>query len=567
MTSTSKHITAPSRNSGTVCIVLLIVAIALQLYLISLWLTPRTPIEVLQAAPAKCGPTAAEKIEMSKQMTLKDTSEALDAIQMLNKFIRQRRNKIDLLDAGGEVVAKEDAHDAHAHKKQHKQKKKDVMQHGGHEHTHEHLLDATQEEINVDAKGLVLAAHSEDEPGHSEEAHRHAEEHHAGDNHSEEFLQKFPDLYHSVWLNISSRWADDVLHPDRYHKLSSEDKARHDQCMEWFREHKVKVDAGWGTLPQHLHSKFDELRCSDVISLDVTARFIQSHSDLYDRVWPVPADRQKVKAEPGMENNVIATIVCITTRSLTINNAFNDLALFKDLLPSFVRTVEEGFEYWFYLGYDKGDPWLDDPDHLNQVRGWFDTHVADTLRKRNIVAKLVLSTWENPYRKPGPAFNHVTGVAYADGATWIYRINDDQTFDTPWARAFVDTLLGMGPPYGVVGPACGQGATHILVVDFVHRTHHEIFPTHYPPALMAWWMDNWVSQVYGRKRTVRVTSAKITHLTGSHGTRYDGFYDIGQFMRGEILRGRAMFEEYLSHTPGMKAQLDTYRADSFSYTT
>ena len=44
----------------------------------------------------------------------------------------------------------------------------------------------------------------------------------------------------------------------------------------------------------------------------------------------------------------------------------------------------------------------------------------------------------------------------------------------------------MGPPYGVVGPDCQQGATYILIVDFVHRTHHDIFPTHYPPSLMTW---------------------------------------------------------------------------------
>lgn len=29
--------------------------------------------------------------------------------------------------------------------------------------------------------------------------------------------------------------------------------------------------------------------------------------------------------------------------------------------------------------------------------------------------------------------NYVTGVAYEDGATWIYRINDDQRFETPWS--------------------------------------------------------------------------------------------------------------------------------------
>lgn len=79
-------------------------------------------------------------------------------------------------------------------------------------------------------------------------------------------------------------------------------------------------------------------------------------------------------------------------------------------------------------------------------------------------------------------------------------------------------------------------------------------------------MDNWVSQVYGRKRTKRVSSAKITHLVSSHNTRYPvtGF---AKYCRGEIVRGRAMFEEYLSHTPDMQKQLQEYREDSFNYHT
>lgn len=218
-----------------------------------------------------------------------------------------------------------------------------------------------------------------------------------------------------------------------------------------------------------------------------------------------------------------------------------------------------------YIGYDKGDPWFDNDSNLNALRDWWSQHITPVTSAKGITVKLVLSTWVNPYRKPGPAFNFVTGVAVADGATWLYRINDDLTFDTPWAKPFVETLTEMGPPYGVVGPACAQGATHILVVDFVHRTHHEIFPWHYPPSLMAWWMDNWVSQVYGRKRTKRVRAAKITHLVNVHGTRYKVHAETAGFMRGEILRSRAMIEEYLSHTPNMKKQLDEYRSDTFTY--
>ena len=420
---------------------------------------------------------AAERIASAETNTLADSTSALTALHLLSKFIRMNRDKIDkgtlrALDGAG--VSGSD------------------------------LVVATPDQpiANVGAGALKLGEdkhdHSDHEHGDSKAPHgtkghiEHADhDHHPGDTHDTEYLAAHPGLYHSMWGNISLSWALDVVKPERHHALPESEKARHNQCMDWLHTHNVKVDAGWGTLPQSLHAKFDELKCSDVISLEVTAKYILEHPELYAKPWPVPADRQVVKAEPGFEDKVIATIVCITTRSLTIRQP-EDLALFKDLLPSFVRTVEPGFEYWIYIGYDKGDPWLDNDDHLDLLRNWFASHVTKPLAQRDITCKLVFSTWVNPYRKPGPAFNHVTGVAYADGATFLYRINDDQSFDTPWAKAMVDTLMEMGPPYGVVGPACGQGATHILVVDFVHRTHHEIFPTHYPPSLQAWWMDNWV---------------------------------------------------------------------------
>jgi hypothetical protein len=170
--------------------------------------------------------------------------------------------------------------------------------------------------------------------------------HHARDSHEEAYLQQHTNLYSSIWLNISASWSEDLLHPERYHQMSSSEKARLEKCMDWFRTYDVKVDAGFGRLPKEFHQEFDQLKCPDLISLEVTAQYIHDHPDLYNRVCPVPTDRPRVKAEPGMEEKVIATIVAITTRSLTITR-LEDLALFQYLLPSFERTVEPGFEYWY----------------------------------------------------------------------------------------------------------------------------------------------------------------------------------------------------------------------------
>ena len=35
----------------------------------------------------------------------------------------------------------------------------------------------------------------------------------------------------------------------------------------------------------------------------------------------------------------------------------------------------------------------------------------------------------------------------------------------------------------------------------VHRQHLMIFPTYYPPVFTDWWMDDWITHVYGKGRT------------------------------------------------------------------
>lgn len=123
-------------------------------------------------------------------------------------------------------------------------------------------------------------------------------------------------------------------------------------------------------------------------------------------------------------------------------------------------------------------------------------------------------------------------------------------------------LLAFGPPYGVVGPVCKHRTTYALDVDFVHRTHHDIFPTHYAPSLMRWFMDDWMTQVYGRHRAKQVKSVVITELL--HGY-YTPPWNEGRYLRGEKFRGRAMLELYMSHTPNMTQQLTQYRKDEFDF--
>lgn len=94
--------------------------------------------------------------------------------------------------------------------------------------------------------------------------------------------------------------------------------------------------------------------------------------------------------------------------------------------------------------------------------------------------------------------------AYAIGADYLYRVNDDTIFYGRWAHPFASVLTRAGKPYGVIG-ACSfrrVDSNNLLQHHFVHRTHLELFDMHmYPPDLEEMWRDLWISRVYGRQRT------------------------------------------------------------------
>ena len=70
-----------------------------------------------------------------------------------------------------------------------------------------------------------------------------------------------------------------------------------------------------------------------------------------------------------------------------------------------------------------------------------------------------------------------------------------------------------------MGPS--GGLERILTHDFVHRMHLEIFKgAYYPVELVDWYMDDWISVVYGSKRTIKASEFWVTHHTTHHGQRY-----------------------------------------------
>ena len=95
-----------------------------------------------------------------------------------------------------------------------------------------------------------------------------------------------------------------------------------------------------------------------------------------------------------------------------------------------------------------------------------------------------------------------------------------------------------------MGPVCHEGNTRILTHDLVHRTHLDIFEHYYPPIFSDWWMDDWITHVYGPGRTRR-GPFQVHHRIGHQGTRYEVDQSHEQKLQSELQAGRMTIERWL----------------------
>ena len=137
---------------------------------------------------------------------------------------------------------------------------------------------------------------------------------------------------------------------------------------------------------------------------------------------------------------------------------------------------------------------------------------------------------------------------------------------TPWADVLVKQVTSYGWPYGAVGPRCDAGNTRILTHDLTHRTHLEIFsPNYYPLQLEDWFLDDWITLVYGRKRTKRVREIEIGHFS-AHGTRYVPDTSKQNILNKEVQEGKQKILKAMRDKGLAQSIIDEYDHDSFSFT-
>ena len=234
----------------------------------------------------------------------------------------------------------------------------------------------------------------------------------------------------------------------------------------------------------------------------------------------------------------VSVSICALVKSKKNWKTLDDSRIMHNVIASTCKTTSMewiDFEVSIFLGADYDDAfWL---RHHSTVK-----HRAWTFCGLNVTFHF--------YQKHGNflPFNQLMRDAYRTGSEYLVRINDDTEFTSKaWISLGVNALKTFHPPnVGVVGPSCSQGNTKILTHDMVHRTHLEIFESYYPVVFHNWYIDDWISHVYGASRTQKIKDWTVVHHVDQQGQRYAEKRSDSKLLHGEIAAGEKLIKAYLA---------------------
>ena len=262
--------------------------------------------------------------------------------------------------------------------------------------------------------------------------------------------------------------------------------------------------------------------------VDMNSTTIKKKQEKNERI------EKEVKKNVSQKQKPIIAI-CAATHSTLKWKTLADSTLQTLMIPSIEKTVSvidrNKYNFHLYLAADHDDNfWLKNKDKI-QVPKWLSLH---------------FHFFKGPLHKI--PFNKMMREAYEDGAEYMVRINDDSQFTSlNWVSKAVKTLASYDPPnVGMVGPDCKEGNIGIMTHDMVHRTHLKIFSHYYPDVFSSWYIDDWITHVYGMKRSTKIMSWVVKHHTEAHGTRYRADMTQHTLLQDELAKGRRVIEKWLN---------------------
>ena len=250
----------------------------------------------------------------------------------------------------------------------------------------------------------------------------------------------------------------------------------------------------------------------------------------------------------GDDNRPFVAIVACIASGVFRTDRFIEEHLLSSIYDTVTPEERRNYRVELVLGYDDTDKfWQSHPRELRPRRKDGDSGDYDgqEVIPLNFVSIRKDPDGKRPNRIP---FNELCQAALEYGASYIVRVNDDSEFVTSgWITVAVQALRSFSPPnVGVVGPTCKQGNTDIMTHDFVHApTHLSIFGTYYPEVFDNYYLDDWISRVYGTARTRLLADFEVVHHLERFWTRYKATYDQDKLLDEEVEDGGQAIERYL----------------------
>lgn len=227
--------------------------------------------------------------------------------------------------------------------------------------------------------------------------------------------------------------------------------------------------------------------------------------------------------------------ISITTRKSKWKH-LNDMLLVTSFLPSLMKTLEPGYFYGVYLGYDEGDPLLDHPEAKAEMQAIMEKWVGGA------PVELKMFCYNDSQNRNVWAVNYITRECYLDGYDYFFRINDDSSFFTPsWASRLVPRLQELNN-FGVVG-TLDTGNPRIFTHSLVGRPHIEVFGYYFPFEFGNYWSDDWITAVYEPPYVIKAYDVELKHAR--HAERYKVEWQRQNVLDEMVVLGRKRWKSYL----------------------
>ena len=212
----------------------------------------------------------------------------------------------------------------------------------------------------------------------------------------------------------------------------------------------------------------------------------------------------------------VAFLIPITSNHRNWKNIL-DCYLLNYTFKSFLQTKNNENEYAFYIGFDHDDTFF--INHMNELQQIFNDYSI----------KLHITLYENiPKGHVTIMWNVLYQKAYDDNYDYFFQCGDDIEFRTQnWINDSIHALQSNNN-IGVSGPNNVDIDNTTLTQAMVSRKHMELYGYFFPPSIVNYYCDNWISEVYFPYHSFKLNNHYAPNLGGN--PRYNIAWDKTDYL-------------------------------------